>query len=91
MDTTVLLITAVIEILLVTTQLLACWLKLTDRYGGEAEHVRCKWEDVPFNFEVDWYNDNEAGKASLGILQRHSDDEGVELPPKFDDPHSRDV
>lgn len=91
MDKTVLLITVVIEILLVVTQLLACWLKLTDRYGGEAEHVRCKWEDVPFNFDVDWYSTDENERTPIGIISRYLGDKGVEIPPKLDDPHSRDV
>lgn len=86
MDTTVLLVTLIIEILLYLTRLIACWLKLSDSYGGETEHIRCKWELVPFDFSVDWYQDEPYSSKVLG----NSRDKGL-LPPNLDDPHPRDV
>jgi len=69
MNTKILLATVFIEVVLLTTRFIACWIKLHDRYGGdeEARRVCAKWELIPFSFEIDYYSDINKGTRSPKI------------------------
>jgi len=63
MDAKILIATVLIELVLLTTRFIACWIKLHDRYGGDEEALRicAKWEIVPFQFEIDYFSDIKKG------------------------------
>lgn len=75
MNTRILVATALVEVVLLTTRFLSCWIKLHDRYGGdeEAKRICAKWELIPLRFEVDYFSDV---------------DKGALKPPKITKPRS---
>jgi hypothetical protein len=75
MSKTVLIITAIFEILLAATRWFASYLKRKDKYGSDERPAQ--WEILPYKFEVDYLQEQNADKELK--------------PPKAIDPHSRDV